>query len=90
MTILDCEISGLGYGVFRGALLASLFVVVVSKSAKDGEPADWMTSAKSYPVLSKIAAGVEKLPFARIKDIGNEIKDRGQETAGTPTPDQRK
>lgn len=72
------RILGLGFGILRGAVLASLFVLVVSKSAKDGEPAEWMASATTYPALRKVSDTLQALPFARVKEIGEDIKSKGE------------
>jgi len=71
---------GLGFGLARGAILASLFVLVISKSAKDGEPAAWLTEAKTYPLLRKTADALQALPFARAREIAEDIKDLGEES----------
>lgn len=71
---------GLAFGLARGALLASLFVLVVSKSAKEGEPAEWMTEATTYPVLRQISDALQELPFAKAKEIAEEIKTQGEES----------
>ena len=71
---------GLGYGMARGAVLASLFVMVVAKSAKDKVPADWMTNSVTYPILRSISDGLQKLPFARAKEIAEDIKTQGEES----------
>ena len=71
---------GLGFGLVRGAVLASLFVLVISKSAQNEEPADWMAQAKTYPVLRKVADTLESLPFVRAREIAEEIKDKGEQT----------
>ncbi len=71
---------GFGFGIARGLVLASLFVLVISKSAKDGEPAEWMSTAKTYPVLRKIADSLQSLPFARAKELAEEIKTKGKES----------
>ena len=69
---------GLGFGILRGAIVASLFVLVASKSAKDGEPAAWMTESTTYPPLRKIADTLQTLPFARAKQIADDIKTKGE------------
>ncbi|HHL43110.1 MAG TPA: CvpA family protein [Hellea balneolensis] len=71
---------GLGFGLARGALLASLFVLVISKSAKNGEPAEWMSSATTYPVLRSIADKLEALPFAKAREIVEDIKKTGEDS----------
>ncbi len=71
---------GLAYGLARGIVLASLFVLVISKSAKDGEPASWMSEATSYPVLRTVSDTLQKLPFAQAKEIAQEIKNKGEES----------
>ncbi len=71
---------GFVFGLFRGAILASLFVLVVSKSAKNGEPADWMAEAKTYPMLRVVSDTLQKLPFARAKEIAGDIKTKGEES----------
>ncbi len=74
------RVLGFGFGLLRGAVLASLFVLVASGSAKDGEPAEWMTEATTYPVLRKISDTLQTLPFARAKEIADEIKTKGEES----------
>ena len=84
---------GLVFGIARGGVLASLFVLVISKSAKDGEPADWMRTAKSYPILRKVSDGLQNLPFARAKEIAEDIKTKGKESdilPDIPTDDPKK
>ncbi|MBL4870780.1 MAG: CvpA family protein [Robiginitomaculum sp.] len=71
---------GFGFGLLRGAILASLFVLVASKSAKNDEPAEWMTEAATYPFLRKISDTLQTLPFARAKEIADEIKTKGEES----------
>jgi membrane protein required for colicin V production len=71
---------GLAFGIARGALLASLFVLVVSKSAKEEEPATWMTETTTYPILRQIADGIEALPFAKAKELAEEIQTQGEES----------
>ncbi len=71
---------GMAFGIARGLVLASLFVLVVSKSAKDGAPAEWMSTATTYPILRKVATTLENLPFARAKEIATEIKTKGKES----------
>ena len=82
---------GFAYGVFRGAILASLFVLVVSQSAKDGEPAAWMTQTATYPMLRTISDTIQRLPFARAQEIAGDIKTKGEESdmlPDIPQPDQ--
>ena len=69
---------GFGFGVFRGTLLASLFVLVIS--TKEGSAPEWMNSAKSYPALRTVADKLETLPFARIKEIKEEIIETGKDS----------
>jgi len=69
---------GLGFGVFRGTLLAALFVLVIS--TKEGSAPEWMNSAKSYPTLRTVADKLETLPFAKIKDIKEEIIETGKDS----------
>lgn len=71
---------GLGFGLARGLVLASLFVLVISKSAKDGKPAQWMSTAKTYPILRKVSDTLQKLPFARAKEIAEVIQTKGKES----------
>lgn len=75
---------GLGFGIARGTLLASLFVLVISKSAKNAEPAEWLTSATTYPVLRTIADKLEALPFAKAKKIAEDIKKTGEDSDVLP------
>ncbi len=72
------RILGFGFGLIRGAILASLFVLVASESAKDGEPAAWMTESTTYPTIRKIADTLLTLPFARAKEIAEDIKTKGE------------
>lgn len=74
---------GLFYGMGRGALIASLFVLLVSNMAKDGEPAEWMSAGTTYPTLRIIADKVEMLPFARVREIADDIREKG-ETSDLP------
>lgn len=69
---------GLGFGLTRGTILASLFVIGASNLAKDGEPADWMTQTTTYPMLRKVADTLQALPFARIRETAEEIKSKGE------------
>ena len=71
---------GLGFGLARGALLASLFVLVVTKSAKDGEPAEWMSETTTYPYLRQISDVVEKLPFVKAQELAEDIITEGEES----------
>ena len=71
---------GLGFGIVRGTILASLLVLVVSNLAKDGEPADWIGQAKTYPILRKTSDMLVDLPFARAKKAAEDIKTKGKET----------
>ena len=71
---------GFAFGLARGAILASLFVLVVTKSAKDGEPAEWMAEATTYPMLRKVSDTLQSLPFARAKEIAEDIKTKGKES----------
>jgi len=71
---------GLAFGLARGAILASLFVLVVSKGAKDGEPAEWMTETTTYPMLRKISDAVESLPFVKAREIAEDIVTEGEES----------
>ena len=77
--LLD-RLIGLGFGLARGLVLASLFVLVISKSAQNGEPADWMRTAKTYPILHKVSDTLQNLPFARAKEIAEDIKTKGKES----------
>ncbi|PHR54488.1 MAG: hypothetical protein COA43_16460 [Robiginitomaculum sp.] len=82
---------GLGFGIARGAVIASLFVLVVSKSAHNGQPAAWMANTTTYPILRKVADALENLPFARAKEIANDIKNKGEESdilPDIPNPNQ--
>lgn len=75
---------GLGFGIVRGTILASLLVLVVSNLAKDGEPADWIGQAKSYPVLRKTSDILVSLPFARAKEVAEDIKSKGKNSEILP------
>ena len=75
---------GFGFGVLRGAILASLFVMIITKSAKGGEPAEWMSEANTYPSLRKISDTLEALPFIRAKEIIKDIKTKGKESDMLP------
>ena len=77
--LLD-RLLGLVFGIARGAVLASLFVMVVTKSAKDGEPAEWMSEATTYPILRNIADKIQALPFVRVKEIAEDIITEGEES----------
>jgi membrane protein required for colicin V production len=74
------RLMGLAFGLARGALLASLFVLVVSKGAKEGEPAEWMTETKTYPYLRQISDAVEKLPFVKARELAEDIVTEGEES----------
>lgn len=71
---------GLVFGLARGTILASLLVLVVSNLAKDGEPADWIGEARTYPILRKVSDTLVDLPFARAKEIAEDIKTKGKES----------
>lgn len=71
---------GLGFGLIRGSILASLFVLGASNMAKNGEPADWMTQTTTYPILRKVADTLQSLPFARLKETAEDIKNKGEES----------
>ncbi len=71
---------GAVFGLARGLVLASLFVLVISTSAQNGQPADWMRTAKTYPVLKQIADKLKNLPFAKAKQIADDIKTKGKES----------
>jgi len=75
--LLD-RILGLGFGIVRGTVLASLLVLVASNLARDGEPADWIAQAKSYPVLRRTSDILVNLPFARAKEVAQDIKTKGE------------
>jgi len=81
--LLD-RILGLGFGIVRGTILASLLVLVVSNLAKDGEPADWISQAKTYPILRKTSDVLINLPFARAKEVAEDIKTKGREADRLP------
>lgn len=70
---------GLSFGLARGTILASLFVLGASNFAKNGEPADWMTQTITYPMLRVVADTLQNLPFARAKDLADDIKNKGEE-----------
>jgi len=69
---------GFGFGLLRGTLLASLFVLVIS--TKEGSAPDWMNSAKAYPTLRKVADKIESLPFAKIKEMKEDIIETGKDS----------
>lgn len=71
---------GLAFGLARGAILASLFVLVVSKGAKEGEPAEWMSESTTYPYLRQISDAVEKLPFVQARELAEDIVTEGEES----------
>lgn len=71
---------GLGFGIVRGTILASLLVLVVSNLAKDGEPADWIGQAKTYPILRKTSDILVNLPFAKAKEVAEDIQTKGKES----------
>ncbi len=71
---------GLGFGVIRGIVLVSLFVLVISNLAKDGEPADWIGQAKTYPILRKTSDILVNLPFAKAKEVADDIKTKGKKS----------
>ncbi len=82
-SLLD-RLLGLGFGVLRGTILASLLVLVVSNLAKDGEPADWIGQAKTYPILRKTADMLVNLPFARAKEVADYTKTQGKQSEMLP------
>jgi len=67
------RVLGLGFGLFRGVILASLIVLVFKQTS-------WMTNARTYPVLLKVSNALETLPFARGKKIIEDIKTEGRES----------
>lgn len=69
---------GLGFGLARGLILASLFVMVFT--IKNGKPGDWMAEATTYPVLERISNTLQNLPFARAKEIAEDIQTKGKES----------
>ena len=79
------RVFGLGFGIVRGTVLASLLVLVVSNLAKDGEPADWIGQAKTYPILRKTSDALVNIPFLRAKEIAGDIKTKGGKS--DPRPD---
>ena len=81
--IID-RLMGLAFGLARGAMIASLMVLVASSMAKDGEPAEWMTEATTYPLLRTAADKIQALPFARIKKVGEDIIEEGENTEILP------
>lgn len=74
------RLMGLAFGLARGALLASLFVLVVSKGAQEGEPAEWMTEATTYPVLRQVSDAIDKLPFIKARELAEDIVTEGEES----------
>ena len=80
---------GLAFGLLRGTILASLFVLVVSKSASEEKPAEWMTETTTYPILRQIADVIEPLPFVKVKELAEDIQPQGEESDILPDiPDQ--
>ncbi|MEE9273056.1 MAG: CvpA family protein [Robiginitomaculum sp.] len=75
---------GLAFGMARGALLSSLFVLAFT--AKEGVPGRWMTQAHTYPILNNISNMLLDLPFARAKKIAEDIKDKGKNSEILPDP----
>ncbi len=67
------RVLGLGFGLVRGVVLASLIVLVFKQT-------QWMTKAKTYPILLKVSQTLESLPFAKGKKIANDIKTEGRES----------
>ena len=67
------RVLGLGFGLVRGIILASLIVLVFKQ-------AQWMTKAKTYPILLKISETLESLPFAKGKKIADDIKTEGRQS----------
>lgn len=86
--LLD-RLLGVGFGIVRGTVLASLLVLVVSNLAKDGEPADWISQAKTYPILRKTSDMLVSLPFARAKEVAGDIKTKGKKSDIPPNPPQQ-
>ena len=86
---------GAGFGVLRGLVVASLATIVIVQlmgSTPDapaaGEtaqvqktPPDFVKNATLYPVLGKIGDAVMSLPFAKMKDTAEKLKDGDLEGA---------
>lgn len=70
---------GLGFGLVRGGILASLFVLVVSKLARTEASVQWMNTAVTYPALRQIADTLENLPFVKAKELAEDIQEKGKD-----------
>ena len=65
---------------YRMPIVVGVLVLVVSNLAKDGEPADWIRQAKTYPILRKTSDILVNLPFAKAKEVAEDIKTKGKES----------
>jgi membrane protein required for colicin V production len=78
---------GLVFGIARGALLASLIVLVFFMPPKEGDipvdeddRAEWMIDSHTYPYLVQIAEAFEKIPFIKAKELAEDIIVEGEES----------
>jgi len=86
---------GAGFGVLRGLVVASLATLVIVQlmgSTPDAPPAgetvqiqktppDFVKNATFYPILGKIGNTLMSLPFAKIKESAEKLKDGDLEGA---------
>lgn len=70
---------GLAYGVGRGLLIASFFVVIATVMFDKNSRPQWMQEATFFPVLSTIADKMLNAPFAQIKESAEETIELGRE-----------
>lgn len=73
------RIMGFAFGVARGVLIASLFVVIFRAASEDKTVPAWLETATLYPVLSPVADTMMNAPFAQIKEKAIDTIDRGRE-----------
>lgn len=70
---------GFGFGAARGLLTASLFIIIMGFVSKTDETPEWIETSTFYPVLRPIADTMLSVPFAQIKEEGEELIERGKE-----------
>lgn len=71
---------GFVFGIGRGLLIASLFVVVTGMASKseDSTVPEWLENTTFYPILGPIAQTMTSLPFAQIKEQAEDTIERGR------------
>lgn len=70
---------GLGFGIFRGLLISSLFVILWTTASRDRSTPTWIEDATFYPILNPITQVMMSVPFARLKDSAQDTVERGRE-----------